>query len=211
MRGARILLLAGLILVATGAARGSDIDGRWSVGAGIGDRVAPSISILRGSGPRHAWGIEAGIDPFGALTLERSDALHAGPPLPDSLLATAGATRQRSFLLGARWRRYGHPTRGLAQFLELHLDAIYNSIRVSAPSFDREERRVGGQVAAGLGVEWFPHGSPVTLALQSDMIAVRLERRSFRVNDPSTAGVRSDDLLTLALEITPRVYARVYF
>jgi hypothetical protein len=211
MRRERILLLAGLFLAVTGAAQGSDIDGRWSVGAGIGDRVAPSLSISKGSGPRHAWGLEAGVDPFGAFTLERSDALHAGPALPDSLLGTAGGSQQRSFLLGARWRRYSHPARGLAEFLEVHLDAIYNSIRVTAPSFDREQRRVGGQIAAGLGVEWFPNGAPVTVAIQSDMVALRLEHRSFRVNDPSAASLDANDVLTLALEITPRVYARVYF
>lgn len=210
MRATTILLLAGMSLGVATAARCSDIAGRWSVAAGVGDRVTPSISILRGSGRSHAWGLEAGVDPYGALGFERSDALHAGSPLPDSLLATAGGTRQRSILLGARWRRYGHPTRGLAEFLELHLDAIYNSIRVTAPTFDREQRRVGGQIAAGPGAEWFPRGSAVTVAIQSDMITVRLERRSFRVNDPSTARLDEDNVLTFTTELVPRVYVRMY-
>ncbi len=203
-------MVAGLLLVATGAAQGSDIDGRWSVGAGFGDRFTPSISILRGSSPTHAWGFEAGVDPFGVFSLERTDALHAGPPLPDSLLATAGGTRQRSFLLGARWRRYGHPTRGLAEFLEVHLDATYNSVRVTAPSFDREERRVGGQIAAGLGLEWFPRHSPITVAIQTDMMAARLERQERHTNDPTTASQDAVDLVTFRAEVTPRVYVRIY-
>jgi hypothetical protein len=201
-----------LLLLAASPAPGRELDGAWSVagGAGLGE-PAPALSVLHGSGRLTAWGLDAGADPYAAWAFDDGDALYADPPLPDSVLEKPSRSTQKTFLAGPRFRRYLRPLTELAAFVDLRVSATYSSIESEGEDFHRERRRWGCELGSGLGFEWLPGGSPVTLAAQTDVFSVRLERDQKRFDDPSGSTVLSDDVLSFIVQFQPRFYLRVWF
>jgi len=207
--------IGGLALALAPSAAARPIDGAWGIGFGTGlaesGQLTPGLSLLRGYGPRHAWGLDVSIDSYGVDALEEEHVLFMRPRLPDSLAHAPRDVRRRSLLAGLRWRQYSRATEGLTTFLDLHLAATYNSLDVRSADFHREQRRYGGETGIGFGAEWFPRGSPVTLSVQTNVLACRLEKEDQRFDDPGFRAKGGEDVLTLILEFTPRIYLRACF
>jgi hypothetical protein len=190
------------------------IEGRSSVGLGAGitraGDVAPAISLLRGTGAQTLWGVDVGLDFDGMTLLEEDDVIDRRPRLPDSLRGLSRDLRRRTLLLGLRRRQHLRSGERLTPFLDIHLAGTYNALRVRTSDFRREILRFGGEVGGGAGVEWFPGGRTLSIAAQSTILSIRLERERVQTDDPG--GSRSDRLgrLTALIELAPMVYVRVY-
>ena len=211
-RIARHLAAAGLLLLAAAPARGRDPDSFWSVGAGVGvGELAPMLSVLQGTGAPRVWGLDVGSDPYGAWYADTGDALYAEPPLPDSSLAAPSGTTERTFLVGPRVRWYFRPLEEISGFVDLRAAATYNSVEVESEDFHRERRRWGGELGSGVGFEWFPRDGRVTLAAQTDVFSIRLERDERRFDDPGGSTILTDDVLSFIVQFQPRFYLRLYF
>lgn len=209
------VLLAILSVFPLGLASARPIDGAWGIGIGTGlsgsGHLTPGFSVLRGYGASHAWGVDLSLDSYGLDAIEEGDVLFMRPRLPDSLVHAPREVRRRSVLAGLRWRSFSRLTQGLTTFLDVHLAATYNSLDVRTPDFHRERRRVGGELGIGVGTEWFPRDSPVTISVQTNVLGCRLERTDSRYDDPGYTSKGASDELTVLLEFTPRLCLRVYF
>ena len=210
---AALLALISLVPLRPAVARPIDRDWGIGVGTGLGEsgRLTPGLSVLRDHGSSHAWGVDLSLDPYGVDHLEEEDVLFRFPRLPDSLTAAPRDVRRRSVLCGLRWRAFARPREALTTFLDLHLAGTYNSVDVRSAGFHREGRRYGAETGIGFGAEWSPGGSRITLSAQSNVLTGRLEEENWRFDEPGYRGNGGEDVLTLLLELTPRVYLRAYF
>ncbi|HTM58026.1 MAG TPA: hypothetical protein VL123_06395 [Candidatus Udaeobacter sp.] len=201
MRHSIVAVLAMMMGFAS-AAQAVDVDGKWGVGAGLGNNFT-DVTLIHGRSPSSAWLFDAELEQN-----EGSDKFHQENPFFSS-----DQTVNHNFWAvdaGPGLRHYTRASADFSPYWDLFVHGMYEHEHIFITG-SQDLTIYGAEAGAAIGLEYFTRWH-FSVAAHTDVVTGQWLYRKQTENEGFGNSIRlTGHQQTASVGISPRLFARVYF